>query len=187
MKSTTGVNRFLNMLKLGDGNDEENEYLDEADDSYEEDEPTNRYIRRAEPDEDDEYVESSAKIHSINKETRSAREHIRGTVSNGSKISSIRSRSKKETEMSICVIRPHNIEEAEEVTDSLLDGACVILNLEGIEREVAMKIFYYACGSVKAVDGNLEQLSGSQEIYLLTPKNVEITGEQIATLQSAFI
>ncbi len=77
--------------------------------------------------------------------------------------------------MEVCVIKPKNVEEAREVTDTLLSGRAVILNLEGLHIEVAQRIIDFTSGSCYAIDGNLQKISNY--IIIITPKTVEISGD----------
>ena len=42
--------------------------------------------------------------------------------------------------MEVCVIKPASMEDTREIADTLLDNATVILNLEGIDVELAQRI-----------------------------------------------
>ena len=42
--------------------------------------------------------------------------------------------------MEVCVIKPNSVEDAREITETLLSGRTVILNLEGLDLEVAQRI-----------------------------------------------
>ncbi len=77
--------------------------------------------------------------------------------------------------MEVCVIKPQSIEDGREITDTLLAGRPVFLNMEGLDLEMAQRIVDYSCGSVYAMKGNLKKVS--KQIYLLTPQSVEISGD----------
>ncbi|MBQ9438663.1 MAG: cell division protein SepF, partial [Lachnospiraceae bacterium] len=66
-------------------------------------------------------------------------------------------------------------DDAKELTDTLLDGRTVILNLEGIDRDIAQRIIDFACGSTYAVRGNLQNISNY--IFVITPESVGISGD----------
>ena len=53
------------------------------------------------------------------------------------------------------VIRPESMEDSSEITDTLLSGKAVVLNLEGIHVEIAQRIIDYSAGSCYAKDYQL--------------------------------
>ncbi len=77
--------------------------------------------------------------------------------------------------MDICLIHPESMDDAKDLTDILLNGQPVLLNLEGIDRDIAQRIIDFACGSTYAVRGNLSNISNY--IYVITPQNVGLTGD----------
>ena len=77
--------------------------------------------------------------------------------------------------MEVCVIRPESMEDASEITDTLLSGKAVVLNLEGIHVEIAQRIIDFTSGSCFAIDGNMQKVSNY--IFIATPPSVEISGD----------
>ena len=77
--------------------------------------------------------------------------------------------------MEVCVIKPNNMEDSREITETLLGGRTVILNLEGLDLEDAQRIIDFISGATFAIDGNLQKISNS--IFLVTPANVDISGD----------
>ncbi len=77
--------------------------------------------------------------------------------------------------LEVVVIRPETMEDASEITDTLLSGKAVILNLEGIHVETAQRIVDYSAGSCYAMRGNLQRITNF--IFLVTPPNVDISGD----------
>ena len=77
--------------------------------------------------------------------------------------------------MEVCVIKPTSFDESREVADTLLANRAVVLNLEGIDVEIAQKILDFTSGTTYAIDGNLQRISNY--IYIITPKSVEISGD----------
>ena len=51
----------------------------------------------------------------------------------------------------------------------------MVLNFEGLDVDVAQRIIDFISGSCFAIDGNLQKVSNY--IFLVTPKNVEISGD----------
>ena len=77
--------------------------------------------------------------------------------------------------MEVCVIKPTSVEDAREITETLLSGRTVILNLEGLDLEVAQRIIDFTSGATYAISGNLQKISNY--IFLVTPTNVDISGD----------
>lgn len=77
--------------------------------------------------------------------------------------------------MQVCVIKPSNFEDSREITDTLLEGKPIFLNMEGLDIDIAQRIIDFASGSCYALAGNLQKVSNY--IFLLTPSNVEISGD----------
>ena len=78
-------------------------------------------------------------------------------------------------DLEVCVIKPTTVEDARDVTDTLVGGRAVILNLEGLHVELAQRIIDFTAGSCYAIDGNLQKISSY--IFIITPKSVEISGD----------
>jgi cell division inhibitor SepF len=77
--------------------------------------------------------------------------------------------------LEVVVIRPESMEDASDITDTLLSGKAVVLNLEGIHVEIAQRIIDYSAGSCYAMRGNLQKITSY--IFLVTPPNVDISGD----------
>lgn len=94
-----------------------------------------------------------------------------------SKITPMRTskRSSQTVNMEVCVIKPTTMEEAREIADTLVDNSTVILNLEGIDVELAQRIIDFTSGACYSLGGSLQQVSSY--IFVLGPYNVDITGD----------
>ncbi len=77
--------------------------------------------------------------------------------------------------MEVCVIKPTSVDDAKDITDTLIKERAVILNLEGLHVELAQRIFDFASGSCYALDGNFQKVSNY--IFIVTPSSVEISGD----------
>ena len=75
----------------------------------------------------------------------------------------------------VCVIRPNNMENTREIADTLIQGATVILNLEGLDVELAQRIIDFTSGSCYTLGGTLQKVSSY--IFVLGASNVDITGD----------
>lgn len=86
--------------------------------------------------------------------------------------------------MEVVVIKPTSVEDAREITDTLLDNHTVLLNMEGLDVDMAQRIIDFTSGSTYAIDGNLQKIS--HYIFILTPKNVDVSGDFQEILSGAF-
>lgn len=77
--------------------------------------------------------------------------------------------------MQVCVIKPTSFEDSREITETLLEGRPIFLNMEGLDIDIAQRIIDFSSGSCYALSGNLQKVSNY--IFLLTPSNVEISGD----------
>jgi cell division inhibitor SepF len=67
------------------------------------------------------------------------------------------------------------VEEAREITETLLANRTVVLNLEGLDVDVAQRIIDFTSGSCFAINGNLQKIS--HYIFIITPSSVDISGD----------
>jgi cell division inhibitor SepF len=94
------------------------------------------------------------------------------------------SRRSNGTGMEVCVIKPSNIEDAREITETLLANRAVVLNLEGLDVEIAQRIIDFTSGSTYAISGNLQKISNY--IFIITPASVDISGDFQEILSGTF-
>ncbi|MCR5232701.1 MAG: cell division protein SepF [Lachnospiraceae bacterium] len=160
---------FDNLLKSMKYNDEDfdDEYFDEEDE-IEDAAAQRRSIKSTtlEDDYDKSYGRASNKVTSIG--GRSSAKSIRpsGNVNE------------------VCVIKPTNVNDSREITDTLLSNRTVVLNVEGLDMDVAQRIIDFTSGSTYAVGGNLQKIS--HYIFIITPRNVDISGDFQEILSGAF-
>ena len=167
------LDKFLDIMKLGDEEDYEDDFFDEEDD-FEEEKPKKSFFKKEkkydlDEEDDDEFFEPKAKF-------------ARSTASSN-KVTPMRQPARK-ANMEVCVIKPTNVDDAREITETLLSGSTVILNLEGLDLEVAQRIIDFTSGATFAISGNLQKISNY--IFLVTPTNVDISGDLQDLLNSSF-
>ena len=100
------------------------------------------------------------------------------------KVTPMRPSTRRSSNMEVCVIKPTAVDEAREITETLLGGRTVILNLEGLDLEIAQRIIDFTSGATFAINGNLQKISNY--IFLVTPTNVDISGDLQDLLNSSF-
>lgn len=150
------MDKFLNAMKL---NDQDDEYDDDYYDEDEYDEPAPKKAPKVQKEYDD--YEEKAPVKKAPQP----------------KVTPIRSAGKKmqTNGMEVCVIKPTNILDAREITETLLSNRTVVLNLEGLDVDIAQRIIDFTSGSCFAISGNLQQIS--HYIFIITPASVDVSGD----------
>lgn len=147
------VDKFLSAIKL---NEDGEEYYDEADDDYYEEpvasgKATVSQIKKETVEEDKKVY--TPKVAPIQKKPR-----VMGSSG-----------------MEVCVIKPSAFDESREITETLLANRTVVLNLEGLDVDIAQRIIDFTSGSTFAIKGNLQKISNY--IFIITPPSVDISGD----------
>ena len=75
---------------------------------------------------------------------------------------------------------PKNFNDAQQVADKFKVDVPVILNLQGSETELAKRLIDFCSGLTYAMDGGMQRVA--DKIFLLTPRNVEVSAEEKARL-----
>lgn len=83
--------------------------------------------------------------------------------------------SRQPRSLEVCMIRPKSVEEGREICDTLLSGRAVVINLEGINMDVAQRIIDFTSGACYSMNGNLQKISSY--IFIVTPQSVELSGD----------
>jgi len=153
------MDKFLNYMKL---NDEDEEFYDEdyLDDEVDMDEPAPKKGNASKAKDIENFEEKAVKKTVQTKVTP-----IRQNVSKKMPVSG----------MEVCVIKPTSVEDAREITETLLSNRTVVLNLEGLDVDVAQRIIDFTSGSCFAIGGNLQKIS--HYIFIITPASVDISGD----------
>lgn len=86
--------------------------------------------------------------------------------------------------MKVCVIKPTSIDDAREITETLLANRTVVLNLEGLDVDIAQRIIDFTSGSCFALSGNLQKIS--HYIFIVTPSVVDLSGDFQEILSGSF-
>ncbi len=153
------LDNFLKYMKLND--EEDGEYYDE--DDYDE----------------DDIAESTSKKKSSQAKNINAAETVdeKSAKKTVPKITPLKSSSKRMSAggMEVCVIKPTSVEDGREITETLLANRTVVLNLEGLDMEIAQRIIDFTSGSCFAISGNLQKIS--HYIFIITPPSVDISGD----------
>lgn len=156
------MDKFLNYMKLN--GEDEDEYFD---DDYLDD------------DEEMEPAPSSRKSQAQKNKADEEEDRLARPKTSAGKITPIKQPAARRvpngTGMEVCVIKPTSVEDAREITETLLANRTVVLNLEGLDVDIAQRIIDFTSGSCFAISGNLQKIS--HYIFIITPASVDISGD----------
>ena len=79
------------------------------------------------------------------------------------------------------VVKPDKLECVTQIADQLLDRKTILLNLEDTNKETARRLIDFLNGVAYAISGNLKKVANCT--YVITPSNVDVSGEQIKETQ----
>ncbi len=158
------LDKLISSMKLNP--DEYDEYDDEydTDEEYVEERPKKKVFTRQ---DEEEYEDELPKAKPSPKVTPMKQQPKRGVSG-----------------MEVCVIKPTTVEDAREITETLLANRTVVLNLEGLDVDVAQRIIDFTSGSCFAIAGNLQKIS--HYIFIITPASVDISGDFQDILAGSF-
>jgi len=74
------------------------------------------------------------------------------------------------------VMDPRGFNDAQEVGDRLKNGQPVILNLQGVDRDLQRRLIDFSSGIAYALSGTMSK--AADQVFLLTPANVEVSDEE---------
>jgi cell division inhibitor SepF len=83
-------------------------------------------------------------------------------------------------EFGVHLVIPKSFNDAQQVADKFREGIPVILNLQGIETPLVMRLIDFASGLTYALDGGMQRIA--DKVFMLTPRNVELSAEERARL-----
>lgn len=154
------MDSFISAMKISEGNDDDNMF---DDDGY--------------YDEEDS-IEDKAPL---NLKAVDSAEQKKQSVS---RLTPVRSKKVVGSGMEVCVIKPTSVEDAREITETLLANRTVVLNMEGLDVDIAQRIIDFTSGSCYAISGNLQKIS--HYIFIITPASVDISGDFQEILSGSF-
>jgi cell division inhibitor SepF len=139
------MNRFLNYLGLQEEHEHEHE--------HEEEHETERGRSMT---ADDQEIETS----SVNARKQSGKNNI------------VSIHSQKNAR--VVLTEPRSYDEAQEIADQLKSRRSVIVNLQRVRRDQAIRIVDFLSGTVYALGGHISKVGS--DIFLCTPDSVEVSG-----------
>ena len=188
------LDKLLDAVKLNDDYDDDEfldeDLLDDEDDDFLDDEekPVKKFFqkfgKKKDEEDFDDYDDADDEPEQLTsksaaKPVASAKISVKQDkpVRTSSKITPMRSSRKgaQASNMEVCVIKPTSMEDTREIADTLVDNSTVILNLEGLDMELAQRIIDFTSGACYSLGGSLQKVSSY--IFVLGPYNVDITGD----------
>lgn len=176
--------KLFNAVRMNDDFDDDDEFFDEDElEALEEEKPKRRFFKKLEDDFDDddfeeeEYEPVKTTKKTFTQKTEKEEKTIGSKSGNASsKITPMRNRrTGGSANMFVSVIRPTSMEDTRDIADTLLERSTVVLNLEGIDVDLAQRIIDFTSGACYYGGGSLQKVSSY--IFILTPSNVEISGD----------
>jgi len=79
------------------------------------------------------------------------------------------------------VVVPVGFNDAQEIGDKLKANRPVIVNLQGVDRDLSRRLIDFASGVTYGLGGAMERVA--EQVFLLTPTNVEVSPEEKRRLQ----
>jgi cell division inhibitor SepF len=77
-------------------------------------------------------------------------------------------------------VAPKSFNDVQDVADKFKDSIPVIINLQGTETDLAKRLIDFSSGLTYALDGGMQRIA--DKVFLLTPRNVEVSAEERARL-----
>ena len=83
-------------------------------------------------------------------------------------------------EVRVHFVAPKSFNDVQDVADKFKDAIPVILNLQSSDTDLAKRLIDFSSGLTYALDGGMQRIG--DKMFLLTPRNVELSAEQRAEL-----
>jgi FtsZ-interacting cell division protein YlmF len=80
------------------------------------------------------------------------------------------------------VVEPHGFNDAQEIGDRVKANQPVIINLQGVARDLQRRLIDFSSGLAYGVGGSMSRVA--DQVFLLTPSNVEVSPEEKERLQA---
>ena len=80
------------------------------------------------------------------------------------------------------VVEPQGFNDAQEVGDRLKSDQPVIINIQGLGRDLQRRLIDFSSGLTYAIGGTMARVA--DQVFLLTPSNVEVSQEEKERLQA---
>ena len=78
------------------------------------------------------------------------------------------------------LVVPRSFNDAQQIADKFKESIPVILNLQGSDQELSKRLIDFTSGLTYALNGGMQRVA--DKVFLLTPRNVEVSAEERARL-----
>ena len=82
--------------------------------------------------------------------------------------------------VSVHLVVPRSFNDAQQIADKFKETVPVILNLQTTDQELSKRLIDFASGLTYALNGGMQRVA--DKVFLLTPRNVEVSAEERAKL-----
>jgi cell division inhibitor SepF len=82
--------------------------------------------------------------------------------------------------VSVHLVVPRSFNDAQQIADKFKEGTPVILNLQGSDPDLSKRLIDFTSGLTYAMNGGMQRVA--DKVFLLTPRNVEVSAEERAKL-----
>ncbi|HWM64831.1 MAG TPA: cell division protein SepF [Solirubrobacterales bacterium] len=136
---------------------------------------------------EEEEVESrreSGQVRRLPTSRRARRDEIDDIFADDEPISASRTRVLRpvgeDSDVKVHLVIPRNFNDAQQVADQFKRSVPVILNLQTTDHELSKRMIDFCSGLTYALEGGMQRIA--EKIFLLTPRNVEVSAEEKARL-----
>ena len=78
------------------------------------------------------------------------------------------------------LVVPRSFNDAQSIADKFKESVPVIVNLQGTDAELSKRLIDFSSGLTYALNGSMQRVA--DKVFLLTPRNVEVSAEERARL-----
>jgi cell division inhibitor SepF len=126
-----------------------------------------------------------AQVRRLPTSRRSRRDEIDDIFADDEPISASRTRTLRpvgngDSDVQVHLVIPRNFNDAQQVADQFKRSVPVILNLQTTDHELSKRMIDFCSGLTYSLDGGMQRIA--EKIFLLTPRNVEVSAEEKARL-----
>jgi cell division inhibitor SepF len=137
------------------------------------------------PDEEEfESRRDSGQVRRLPSSRRSRRDEIDDIFADDEPVSATRTRVLRpvgeDSDVKVHLVIPRNFNDAQQVADQFKRSVPVILNLQTTDHELSKRMIDFCSGLTYALEGGMQRIA--EKIFLLTPRNVEVSAEERARL-----
>ena len=127
----------------------------------------------------------SASVRRLPTSRRARRDEIDDIFADDEPIAASRTRTLRPVDngggdLQVHLVIPRNFNDAQQVADQFKRQVPVILNLQTADHELSKRMIDFCSGLTYSLDGGMQRIA--EKIFLLTPRNVEVSAEEKARL-----